>query len=212
MILGIDEAGKGCIVGPLVIGAVLCKDQDVFSLLIKDSKMLNAKQRNDAYFFIEEAVEAFEAVEVSIAEIDKAVVINGFNWLEADHIVKLIDKYKPRICYIDCPHPRTNVFKEYIFERIKHKECNVVCAHKADSKYPVVSAASIVAKVTRDAKVDEIRERVGIDFGSGYLGDPKTKEFLSKHWEKHGDILRKSWKTYKNLVAAKSQTSLGQFE
>jgi ribonuclease HII len=75
--------------------------------------------------------------------------------------------------------------------------------HQADAIYPVVSAASIIAKVRRDELIEELKKELGIDFGSGYPSDPKTKEFLIKWGKKHSgkfpEIVRQSWQTVENI-------------
>ena len=74
----------------------------------------------------------------------------------------------------------------------------------------VVSAASIIAKTTRDFEIEKIKEKIGIDFNSGYPSDKKTQEFLKKYHNKFPDIFRKSWASYKNIKKAK-QKSLAEF-
>ena len=88
---------------------------------------------------------------------------------------------------------------------------NLVLEHKADLNYPVVSAASILAKVTRDAEIEKLKKQIGIDFGSGYMSDPKTVEFLKENYEKYPEIFRKSWFPYQELVNNKFQKSLTEF-
>jgi len=82
--------------------------------------------------------------------------------------------------------------------------------HKADVNYPIVAAASIIAKEIREREIAKLREKVG-DFGSGYQSDPKTIEFIQKHWKTHHQIFRKSWSTYKKIKAENSQMKLGGF-
>jgi ribonuclease HII len=80
----------------------------------------------------------------------------------------------------------------------KKLEPKIVCEHKADFNYPVVSAASILAKVTRDAEIEKIKQQIGLDFGSGYPSDPNTVAFLQKHVLdfKKERIFRESWSTW----------------
>lgn len=87
----------------------------------------------------------------------------------------------------------------------------LVLEHKADFNYPVVSAASIIAKVTRDNEIEKIKNKVGVDFGSGYLTDPKTTEFLKNYYELYPEIFRKSWSPYKELKFNKGQKGLREF-
>lgn len=77
--------------------------------------------------------------------------------------------------------------------------------------YPVVAAASILAKVTRDKEIDKIKKKIKVDFGSGYPSDPKTTEFLINNCNKFPEIFRKSWDSYKKVVEMKKQRKLGEF-
>ncbi|NTV23637.1 MAG: ribonuclease HII, partial [Nanoarchaeota archaeon] len=86
---------------------------------------------------------------------------------------------------------------------------DLICEHKADQTYPVCSAASIIAKVTRDRYLDMLREQCGEDFGSGYTSDPKTIAFLEKHWNnKKIHFFRKEWATWKEMKTKSQQKSL----
>jgi ribonuclease HII len=79
----------------------------------------------------------------------------------------------------------------------------VISEHQADRNYPVVSAASIIAKVERDHTIEELKCNYG-DFGSGYMSDPKTKNFLYTLARKRGeypDFVRRSWKPAKSAKA-----------
>jgi ribonuclease HII len=84
----------------------------------------------------------------------------------------------------------------------------IISEHKADKKYPIVSAASIIAKVERDKAIKEIEEKYG-EVGCGYPTDPKTIKFLEKYLKKYGkypEFVRKSWKPAKRLkTEAKSK-------
>ena len=87
----------------------------------------------------------------------------------------------------------------------------MVAEHKADVKYPVVSAASILAKVTRDWEIEKIKKKIKQDFGSGYTSDPRTVKFLKENYEKYPDIFRKSWISFKTVVNNKNQRKLEDF-
>ncbi|MDP6293582.1 MAG: ribonuclease HII, partial [Candidatus Woesearchaeota archaeon] len=109
-------------------------------------------------------------------------------------------KHKPNIILIDGTHVPKNM--GYHFKTII----------RGDEKIPAISAASIIAKVTRDDAIEELKKKVGIDFGNGYPSDPKTKAFLEKYWDKHPAIFRKSWAPYKKMIAAQKQQSLDSFK
>ena len=92
-----------------------------------------------------------------------------------------------------------------------NKKIDAVVEHKADVNHVECSAASILAKVTRDGEVEKIKKVVVEDFGSGYLSDPKTIAFFDKFFEVYPDIFRKSWAPYRDKVSGKSQRKLGDF-
>ena len=75
----------------------------------------------------------------------------------------------------------------------------------------MVAAASIIAKVTGDREIEKIKAQIGIDFGSGYMTDPKTVEFLKNNFEKYPELFRKSWFPYQELVNKKFQKNLSDF-
>lgn len=214
-ILGIDEAGRGPMIGPLVLAATLIDEKEEKKLLdlrVKDSKQLSPRQRGELFEQIKHAVAAFRIVSVSPQEIDGAVESEetNLNWLEADHSAALINELKPDRVILDCPSPNIKAYTAYVKKKLTVK-CEIVAEHKADEKYPIVSAASILAKVTRDREIDNIKKRLGHDIGSGYPADPITKAFVEKNYQKYPDIFRKSWESYKTLVRKKGQKRLGEF-
>ena len=158
---------------------------------------------------IKSIVEKYEIVVIEPAEIDAAVGKKdglNLNWLEADKSIQIIEKLKPFQAVLDCPSNNINQYKDYIISRLKSKTL-IVAEHKADQTYPIVSAASILAKVTRDELIQEIKKKYNIEFGSGYMTDPLTQIFIQKNWNKF-DIFRRSWESYKDLLRGKSQTKL----
>jgi ribonuclease HII len=112
---------------------------------------------------------------------------------------------------VDCPSINTVSWSEFLMETIVKKNLvELHCEHKADYNYPIVSAASIISKETREDLIAKLREDLGVDFGSGYPADPKTKNFLVKTFgdKKYDSIIRKSWSTYKTLAGKMDQTKL----
>jgi ribonuclease HII len=85
--------------------------------------------------------------------------------------------------------------------------------HKADVNHPACSAASILAKVTRDMEIEKIKKQIGVDFGSGYPSDPVTKKFLQDYGKKHkkDGIFRETWGTWQNFKTKKEQKSISDF-
>ncbi|MFH0979022.1 MAG: ribonuclease HII [Candidatus Woesearchaeota archaeon] len=214
--LGIEEAGRGPVIGPLVVVGLLVDSKDeqrLKNIGAKDSKMLTPRQREGLYETILKISKSRKIFIISPKEIDDAV--NGkeglnLNWLEAQKAVEAIDELKPNEVQIDCPSNNIKAFVSYIESRTLHK-CKIVAEHKADAKYPVVSAASIIAKVTRDREIKKIEEMIGQRIGSGYPADPVTQEFLKQDHRKNPEIYRKSWATYKDMVNTKKQKKLGEF-
>lgn len=214
-ILGIDEAGRGPVIGPLVIAGVAIEEGDekkLTALHVKDSKLLTPKQRKDLYSKILKIAKSHEILIVQPAEIDFAVKGEdglNLNWLEARKSAEIINKLAPGKAIIDCPSPNIAEYTSYI-KNLLNTDTELVLEHKADEKYIVVSAASIIAKVTRDEEIAKLKKAYG-DIGSGYPADPKTKEFLEENWDKTPEIFRKSWKCYADLAKGKGQKRLGEY-
>ena len=209
---GIDEAGRGPVIGPLVICGVLAneeQEQKLVEMGVKDSKMLSPVQRERMFDKIKAIVEKYEIIIIEPKEID-SVVGKGkevnLNWLEADKSVEIINKLKPLRAILDCPMTKTEKYSDYIKKKLKSK-VDVISENKADQTYPIVSAASILAKVTRDELIQQLKKKHNVEFGSGYPSDPLTQIFIQKNWNKY-DFFRRSWETYKALVRGKSQTKL----
>lgn len=217
-IVGTDEAGRGPIIGPMVMCGVAIKEgqeKELEALGVKDSKLLSASARNRIAKVLEKKYE-FHLIKVSPIEIDGFVgngKIKNLNTLEAEKIVEIITALKPDKVIIDCPSPNCKAFTSFVHERLSNKSVELVGEHKADTKYFVVGAASILAKVARDAEIEKIKAHIGIDFGSGYMADPRTKAFVEKYWDKHPEVFRHSWAPYKKLVEeiAGKQQKLGNF-
>lgn len=217
-IVGIDEAGRGPIIGPMVICGVAIEEGqegELKALGVKDSKLLSPSARERIAAALEKKYD-FHRVIVSPIEID-SMVGNGkaknLNWLEAEKQIEIIKALKPDKVIIDCPSPNCKAYTSFLRERLTDKSVELIGEHKADANYPVVSAASIIAKVCRDAEIKKLKAHVGMDFGSGYMADPRTKAFVEKYWDKHPEIFRHSWAPYKKLVEeiAGKQQKLGNF-
>ncbi len=209
-ICGIDEAGRGPVIGPLVIAGVKIKSSDekkLRSLGVKDSKILSPKQRDALFVQVTEHALSYKIIIIPPEEIDKAVSKNALNWLEADKSIEIITELKPDKVIVDCPSTNIPQYQGYIQKKVKAK---VIAEHKADANYPCVSAASILAKVTRDREIEKIKEEIGIDFGSGYPSDPKTQEFMKAYHDKY-PFIRKSWSSYKDIEEEKQQKNLNDF-
>jgi len=216
IILGIDEAGRGPVIGPLVIAGVTIdasKEKALKQLGVKDSKVLAPAVRERLFDEIIKIVKDYKILIIQPREIDMAVESeegDNLNWLEAKKSAEIINILKPNTAYLDCPSTNIARYKAYI-ANLLNVSSTIVAEHKADANYPVVSAASILAKVTRDAEIEKIKEKIKINFGSGYPSDPVTQAFLKKNYNKHAEIFRKSWSSWKTAKEKAGQMSLGNF-
>jgi len=207
LIAGVDDAGRGSVIGPLVIAGVLIRKEDLPRLVclgVKDSKLLSPTKREQLAEEIKRTAIKWHAISLSTSEIDKVVEtgrkLRKLNHLEAKTMAKIIGVLKPDVAYVDASDVLAGRFKQQILENLSFR-VRVVSEHKADAKYPIVSAASIIAKVERDKAIGELREKYG-DFGSGYITDPKTVAFLESWIRKFGtypEFVRKSWKPAKRI-------------
>ncbi len=206
LIGGIDEAGRGPVLGPMIVAMVIADEKalDKFKAYgVKDSKKLSPYMREKLYAIIKEESRYVASLTIEPHEIDEAV-FNGHRLtvLEAEKMAALINKVDViDIIYIDAAHIDANYFKNIIQSNLT-RNMNIVCEHNADERYVSVSAASIIAKVERDKIIKKLKEMYG-DFGSGYPSDQKTINFL-KQWINTHDTLppfaRKSWSTIKKLL------------
>jgi len=112
---------------------------------------------------------------------------------------------------LDCPSNNIGAYAGYVKNLLDNKETKIISEHKADLRYAVVSAASILAKVTRDREIEKMEKTIKKKIGSGYPSDPVTQEFLKKNHDKKLGIIRKSWASYKELIKGKGQKKIGEF-
>jgi len=205
LVAGVDEAGRGCIIGPLVVAGVLVKEENLHVLRqlgVKDSKLLSPKKREALFTEISRIAEKHHVVKLLPSEIDRAVEckrkLHKLNRLEAQTMTQIINALQPDEAYVDAADVLEDRFKHHIQEGLTVK-AKITSRHKADKIYPVVSAASIIAKVERDKEIAALKEAYG-DFGSGYLTDQKTMLFLKQWLQTHADYpscVRQSWKPAK---------------
>ena len=211
MILGVDEAGRGCVIGSLVICGVLMSQGTIERLKgieVRDSKQLSRRKREQLSLEIARVAENFILIEIAPCEIDGCLWRHGLNSLEARKTAELIDLLEPAVAYVDAPGKGARGYARLITAAVRGK-AQVVAENFADRNYPVVSAASILAKVHRDRLIKELHQRYG-DFGSGYPSDRKTKDFLHQCYRREGkfpDIVRTGWATVRRITAPR-QTCL----
>jgi ribonuclease HII len=217
LIAGIDEAGRGPIIGPMVMAGVLIDDSDEHKLKelgVKDSKLLSPKEREGMFESIQSIAKSFSILIASPQEIDDAVFGKdnlNLNKLEAKKTAQILNTLQPEIAYIDCPSNNIKAYNDLLFHQLLFKPKKLITEHKADANYLVAAAASILAKVTRDNEIEAIKKKIKIDFGSGYLSDPKTAPFFEQHYLANADIFRKSWKPYQDKLKKQFQSTLEGF-
>ncbi|MBN1502402.1 ribonuclease HII [Candidatus Woesearchaeota archaeon] len=216
LICGIDEAGRGPVLGPLVMCGVLVKEENIEQLTklgVKDSKLLTKEQRANLFEKIKELCEDYELSIVNAEEIDNRYTnCTNLNILEGKKMTEIINHLNPNRVFIDCPDRNPKRYKDFLLNNITY-ETELIVEHKADLNYPVVAAASILAKVTRDNIIDNLKKEHNIEFGSGYMSDEITQRFLEEHWNnpEYEKIIRKSWQSWKNIKDEKEQKKLGDY-
>lgn len=201
-ILGIDEAGRGSVLGPMVIAGVIVpeKMEKVLERMgVKDSKRLTPNRRTILSRKLRKMFD-YEIVVISAREIDelRASGVN-LNEIEKNAMESILLKLKPEKAIVDAVDVKSERFQENL---CNDTGIDVIAEHKADDKYIEVSAASIIAKAERDSHIAEInREFIksgGI--GSGYPSDPTTKKFLENYtYDEMPDFVRRSWATVSKM-------------
>ena len=178
---------------------------------VTDSKLLTPIKREQLFEKIKELVDDYKIIIVSPSEIDEALnnPNNNLNLLEAQTSAKLLKQVDFEKAILDCPTADMKKYAKTVKD-LTGKDVEVIAEHKADLNHPIVSAASILAKVTRDKEIEKLHKELAVDFGSGYPADPKTIKFLRENFEeeKYNKIFRKTWASYKNEIIKKNQTSL----
>lgn len=210
MICGVDEAGRGPVMGPLVIAAVMVDtDAGLKELKVKDSKLLTRQKREALAPRIRE-VARVEVKVLSAEHIDKFRTDDSLNMLEAMAFAELIEIMSPDLAIVDAADVVEERFGKIIMDNMRCRP-EMVCKHKADVNYPVVSAASIIAKTVRDGIMDDIGKELGQPVGSGYPNDETTRSFLEKWIRENKDFpphTRRSWRTAKEIYSLSSVTRL----
>ncbi len=219
LVAGLDDAGRGAAIGPLAVAGVLIDEKQYPKLLelrVRDSKLLTPEKRRKLEVKIKRIAIKHHVLLIAPSKVDYFVSrkpeTGGLNRLEAYAMAEVIDLLKPDLAYIDASDTSTERFKRYITEKLSSK-VKLIVEHKADSKYPIVSAASILAKVARDAAIEDLKRRYG-DLGSGYMADPKTTRFLKEYLSREGrfpDFVRTSWKPVKRMLEASRNSILDRF-
>ena len=207
LVCGVDDAGRGSVLGPLVIAGIVIKQTKINQLKkqgIRDSKKLTPLARERLYKIIINIVDNYYVTRISPKIIDKSVFNHSLNHLEARYMAKVISKLSPSIAFVDSCDVNPRRFGKEISKLTSHSK--IKSYHHADSKFVVVSAASILAKVSRDRAITRLRKKYTV--GSGYPSDPKTKAFIKKSIKRNMPLtfIRKSWKPVQILLKNKKSS------
>jgi ribonuclease HII len=221
MIAGIDEAGRGCVLGPLVVGICVIDEKDIDFFKekgITDSKLLSKKKRELFFEIIKEKAKEYYLEVISAQELNLLMTRYSLNEIEAQAVCKLINKLKTNVTkiVIDCPDTVTSTFEKRIVDLSKKdiyknvSNNNLCIEHKADLNYIVASCASILAKVTRDSLITTL---VGENI-SGYSSDIKTINYIKEYILKNKCLpttARTKWETIDKIMKELYQKKLGWF-
>jgi ribonuclease HII len=216
-VLGIDEAGRGPVIGSMFIGGFMVeKDKlsDLEDLGVKDSKKLSEKKRERLREELDDFGETF-LVEFTASQIDDLSEVMSLNEIELKGFAEVVDSAEPDEVFMDLPEPDGDRFIGKVQDLMKTDiDLDFTAEHGADDTFPVVSAASIVAKSAREKHVEELQRKYGYDFKSGYPHDDPTIEFLKDYLEEKGDLppeTRESWSTAERIRKEGDQGDLTDF-
>src|SRR3990172_6885113 len=213
MIVGIDEAGRGPVMGPLVVAGVAVEsDVPLRQLNVRDSKKLTPEKREALAPEIER-LGTCEFVVIPAERIDVTRAEMSLNEFEAKLFASIIEALHPVTAYVDAADVDEIEFKKAVIREVPF-DVEVVSQHNADELFPVVSAASILAKVRRDREMRAIEAEIGASIGSGYPADPDTIAFLEKWIKEWGSLpphTRTSWDTARRLLAESRNRKLDEF-
>ncbi len=218
MICGLDEAGRGPVIGPLVVAGVTFEDDsELIENNVRDSKKITPKRREVLARKIKEISINYEILIIPASDIDDMRKVMTLNEIEVNAFIKVIKKLKPETCYVDSADVNEKRFGRDILSGLSFKS-DIISEHKADEIYPIVGAASILAKTKRDEEVKKIEQKLenmlDLSLGSGYPADPITQKFLKEWVNKFGKLpphTRHSWKTAQNLINENSIKKLDEF-
>lgn len=193
-VMGMDEAGRGSLIGPMVVAAVILTEEDEEELKrigVTDSKKIKRRKREELYDIIIKMAQWYDTVIVLPQQIDNgnlnSLTIEAFRSLVCSAIAK---GFIPDKAIADAVG-KDDDFYACVQVRVKMER-------KADAKYVAVGAASIIAKVIRDKEIDKIKEKYGLE-GSGYPGDKRTVKWMLENPNSLPPYLvRHKWKSKAN--------------
>ena len=203
-ICGVDDAGRGSMIGPLVIAGISIDKKNISKLRklgVRDSKKLSPKKRELLYKEIIKIVDDYHVVRIPPKTIDRFVFEHNLNHLEAKKMAEVIRNLKPHLSYVDSCDVNASRFGREISDL--SGKSNVKSYHYADSRFVVVSAASIIAKVSRDRSINRLNKLSNL--GSGYPSDKKSVNYVKKIVSSKKPLpssIRKSWKPVQKILGS----------
>jgi len=211
LICGIDEAGRGSVIGPLIIAGISIKKSNIKKLEaigVRDSKALTRNKRNFLFYKILDLSEFVCIYKVDCKTIDENVYQRKLNKLEGGIMSTIIKHLAVDIAYVDSCDVNINRYTNYLKSNLNFENnTRVIAMHKADRINPAVSAASIIAKVIRDREIQILEENFQ-NIGSGYPSDKKTMYFLNtwiKEYKEFPYFVRKSWRPIRKITCKQSK-------
>ncbi len=214
---GIDEAGRGCVIGPLVIAAAGVEGKMVSKLVeagVKDSKRLTPRSRIRIASSIRRIARVVETRRISASRIDrlrsKGVSLNE---IEAMLVGSILSKHRRGVFYVDSVDRDCARFKMMILRHAAGFKGVLIVRNYLDESNPLVGAASIIAKVERDRAVKSLLRKAGLPECSGYSSDSKTVRLVEQLLKSgcRGNMVRRSWSTVERIRARLNQDSLSRF-
>ena len=205
LIGGVDEAGRGSILGPLVVAGMSIKKSKLRTLRqigVKDSKLLTPKAREKLFMQVCTLAESICVCKIDCAVVDDNVFLKRLNKLEADIMAFIINNIHVDEVYIDSCDINPCRYGQYIMTNLIPTPPQLYCMHHADRLNTAVAAASIIAKVTRDREINKIRKTYS-DIGSGYPCDRHTMQFIKGWVVKYKcapEFARRSWSPLRHLL------------
>lgn len=217
LIAGVDEAGRGCVIGPLVIAAVGVEQKSVQMLVeagVKDSKRLSPRRRVQVASSIKRIARVVETRRVSASRIDslraKGVSLNE---IEAMLIGSILSKHRRGVFYVDSVDRDCERFRMMMLRHAPGFKGVLIVRNYLDESNPMVGAASIIAKVERDRAVKSLLGKAGLPECSGYSSDPRTVSIVKQLIQSGSKtrMVRRSWSTVGRIRAGLNQDSLSRF-
>ena len=243
MIIGMDEAGRGPVMGPMIIAALAVDDDDYLrEIRVRDSKCYSPSSRDHVFALLgKKAIFSVETIradaidrkrkQINLNQIEVeafAAALEKLYMKVSQNYMDLLDLVERSTIYVDSCDVNEKRFGHELAGKLAGMcgkkgsardiqgmiSGHIVSEHKADEKYPVVSAASIVAKTYREREIEVIKGKLNSDFGSGYPSDQRTRSFLEEYLREHKTLppfTRRSWDTARKIEEKVSSSSLDDF-